>query len=113
MTETAPRTYPAPQVPTRNDYLASIHGNARALGLETRKGHDRDEYEAVLWFLIGRTSCVDASLYELDLVARAFAERAAGHFITKIVFEEVAPLPMTEEQAAAYEDEIIAMLAVA
>lgn len=44
------------QTPTRNEQLAKIHAAARDLGYETRKGYDRSRYEAVLEFLIGRTS---------------------------------------------------------
>lgn len=40
-------------------------------------GHDRSRYEAVLEFLIGRDSCVDATPDELELVADALAKRGA------------------------------------
>ena len=87
---------------TRNELLGKIHGSARDLGLETRKGHDRTEYECVLKFLIGRTSCMNATLPELELVADAFAKRADGREIESITFAKPAPfvIIVTDAEAA-------------
>ncbi len=73
--------------PARNELLGKIHGAARTLDLETRKGFDRTEYESILKFLIGRDSCKDTSPKELELVADAFAKRADGREIASIDFK--------------------------
>lgn len=81
-TTTAPTFYPR-NVVSRTTQLACAHGIARKLGLETRKGHDRTEYEAFLFGVIGRRSLKSASreqrnavvkALELELACREFAE---------------------------------------
>ena len=68
-------------VPTRTVQLREAHRLARALELETRQGHDRREYELILWALISRRSLRQATRTEriivLKFLEEAVAEREA------------------------------------
>lgn len=88
-------------IKTRQEQLAKIHASARTLGLETRRGFDRCKYEALLEFLIGRTSCKDATPAELELVADAFAKRAEGRKVENVKFASRQVVLLIDEDALA------------
>jgi hypothetical protein len=67
----------ATRVPTRCKQLKNLHTAAHDLGLETRVGHDRTQYEMVLTALIGKRSTRQASRAEREMVLSAFAEMLA------------------------------------
>lgn len=74
MTTLAPRT-----VATRTEQLATVHIQAAKLGLETRPGKNRYEYENILAALTGKRSLRRASRAEREAVIAFFDECVAEH----------------------------------
>ncbi len=81
-------------VPTRSVQLREAHRLARALDLETRQGHDRSEYELILWALISRRSLRQATRTEritvLKFLEESVAEREAVERPVNFVSDEDA-----------------------
>ena len=105
---------PAPHGKLRNELLGNVHANARKLGYDT-KG-DRRDYEAVLDFLIGDTTCIKASLEQLRLVDDAFSAKVNARRVVAVEFTPLARTVserMSQEQFDAEEAELIKMLEVA
>ena len=101
MSQTAVRT---PRVATRSKQLARLHIAAHSAGFKTVPGKPgREDYEAELQKLVGRSSSRQARRCERETIIEHFEN-----------YDARTPAPvMTQEQYDAEEAELIAMLEVA